>query len=342
MPYYGDFYWYCENFVNRSRKPRIERKFSNFVSGDRIQLKNLEIEPFEVDHSIYGAYGFLIHTSEGIIAYTGDLRLHGPRSKLTEEFIKKMTETNPEVIISEGTRIEEKQSGPSETDVYSGLVNLVANTKNLVVANFAPRDLDRLKTFLEASKSVNRKLVVSLKQAYLLKSLELYARELALPLVQDESLSVYIHRSSWGVFNSRDYYKWQREFLNYENAVTFKDVRTKQNEYVFFCDYFSLHELNDIQPSKGSRYVYSLSEPHDEEQQIDYERMLNWLNHFNLGIDILHSSGHLCCSDLQKMIGLVKPTILIPIHTNKPQLCKNILNEHSNVVLPEIGKPIVL
>jgi ribonuclease J len=55
--------------------------FKSFRTGDKIRIDSREIIPIHVDHSIPGAYGFIIHTSEGTIIYTGDLRLHGPRSR---------------------------------------------------------------------------------------------------------------------------------------------------------------------------------------------------------------------------------------------------------------------
>ena len=40
-------------------------KFKTFRTGKKIKIDSVEIEPFHVDHSIPGAYGFVIHTSNG-------------------------------------------------------------------------------------------------------------------------------------------------------------------------------------------------------------------------------------------------------------------------------------
>lgn len=75
--------------------------FRAFRTGDKIRIDNIEIWPIHVDHSIPGAYGFIIHTTEGAIIYTGDLRLHGPVGKMTEEFVAKAAEEHPTARICE-------------------------------------------------------------------------------------------------------------------------------------------------------------------------------------------------------------------------------------------------
>jgi len=50
--------------------------FRSFRTGDSITVDGLEIEPVHVDHSVPGAYGFIIHTSSGAVVYTGDFRAH--------------------------------------------------------------------------------------------------------------------------------------------------------------------------------------------------------------------------------------------------------------------------
>ncbi len=63
----------------------IPRKINEFRTGDKFKIGSLEVEPIHVDHSVPGAYGFIIWTSEGPIAYTGDIRSHGTNSKMTRD-----------------------------------------------------------------------------------------------------------------------------------------------------------------------------------------------------------------------------------------------------------------
>lgn len=79
--------------------------YKTFRTGDKIKVGNLVVEPIHVDHSIPAAYEFLIHTSKGTIVYTGDLRAHGPRSAMTQEFIEYARACEPIALICEGTRM---------------------------------------------------------------------------------------------------------------------------------------------------------------------------------------------------------------------------------------------
>jgi len=48
----------------------IERKIETFTTGDKFKIGCMEIEPIHVDHSVPGAYGFIIYTSSGPIVYS--------------------------------------------------------------------------------------------------------------------------------------------------------------------------------------------------------------------------------------------------------------------------------
>jgi len=69
--------------------------YRTFRTGDRIRVGHLEVEPIHVDHSIPGAYGFIIHTSAGAVVYTGDVRAHGPKHEMTLEFLEAAKRAEP-------------------------------------------------------------------------------------------------------------------------------------------------------------------------------------------------------------------------------------------------------
>ena len=77
-----------------------DHDYKTFKTGDKIKINDWEIEPIHVDHSVPAAYGFLIHTPEKEIAYTGDYRLHGPRNDLSEDFLKRLEASDIDLLIT--------------------------------------------------------------------------------------------------------------------------------------------------------------------------------------------------------------------------------------------------
>jgi len=74
-----------------------------------------------------------------------------------------------------------------------------------------------------------------------------------------------------------DYAEWQREFLNYPNAVDYRDIKANQKNFIFFCSDFRLRDLIDIKPDEGAAYIRSLTEPFDLEILVD--RFMNEMRH---------------------------------------------------------------
>ena len=311
---FSEVYKYKENFVDRRKKPEEIRKFNVFESGKKFKIDGIEILPLAIDHSIYGAVGMIIYASEGVIVYTGDIRLHGINNKLTSKFIAKAAEEKPDLLLVEGTRVKEASHGNSEQQVYESVNSHIANTKELVCCSFPNKDMDRLNTFFNAASKNKRKLAIPAKMMYLL---ELFNGK---NVPKADELALYMDRRSWGRFEEQDYDGWQRKYLKYKNMVTFEDIMKNQNKYVFFCDFFNLNELLDVKPKLGSSYIYSLSEPFNEEMQIDRRRMENWLNHFKLPMFKAHASGHASGSEIKELIQKVNAKKVIPIHTEHAEV----------------------
>jgi len=144
--------------------------FRSFRTGDSITVDGLEIEPVHVDNSVPGAYGFIIHTSNGAVVYTGDFRAHGTKSEMTSDFVEKVKEADPAAVVTEATNMT-GASISSEAEVRNKLNIIVGQTSGLVLADFAHADVDRLNSFYRTAKKNGRCLAVSLRQACMLKAL---------------------------------------------------------------------------------------------------------------------------------------------------------------------------
>ena len=79
--------------------------FRTFRHKDKINIGSLEVELLHVDHSIPGAYGMVISTSNGAVVYTGDFRDHGAKPEMTQEFVSISKDHEPAVLITEATNM---------------------------------------------------------------------------------------------------------------------------------------------------------------------------------------------------------------------------------------------
>jgi len=311
-----------------------EHPYETFRTGHKIRIGHLMVEPIHVDHSIPASYGFIIHTSEGEIVYTGDLRAHGPRKEMTKEFAEKAFESEPVAMITEGTRMvkTEQRKNFSELEVKNLSNEIVCKTKKIVFVAHYGRDTDRFRTFYNVAKNNDRKIVISPKTAYLLSRL-VHDKHLHLPdPMKDENILVYYKRKKTGSFLEGDYYLWERAFM--EKMVNYKFVHEHQSEIIMDLDFYQFTELIDIKPDAGSHFIYSMSEPYSEED-IEAEVMHNWLDHFKIKFHQLHASGHLNRHQLTDLINYIKPKRIFPVHTENPELFRSI---YKNVCLIEYGK----
>jgi len=311
-----------------------EHRYETFRTGDKIKVDDLVVEPVHVDHSIPAAYGFLIHTSKGTVVYTGDLRAHGPRKDMTEDFKDKACESEPVAIICEGTRMvaKEKRKNYSERQVERLSDKVVSSTDKIVFVTRYSRDMDRFRSFLNVAKDNDRKIVVSPKTAHLLSRL-MEDKRLDLPdPLKDERILVYYKRKKSGEFEEKDYYIWERDFM--EKMAMYEFVRKNQSKLVMDLDFYQFAELIDIKPSPGSQFIHSMSEPFSEED-IEDQVMHNWLDHFKMNFHQLHASGHLNREELTGLINYINPKRIFPVHTENQQLFKKI---SGNVQTIKYGK----
>jgi ribonuclease J len=297
--------------------------FRTFRTGERIRVGGLEVEPVHVDHSVPGAYGFVVHTSEGALAYSGDFRAHGPKASMTWDFAGRAAEAEPVVFLCEGTNLV-RGDLRSEGEVLEKVDHVVGRTRGLVLANFSGADVDRLKTFHEVARRNNRVLAVSLRQTFLLRAL-FKDRGLEVPDVLGDP-NVVVYRKL-----KKTYYKWEQEIINSAKVKTSKDVREMQDKVILVSTSYDMNELLDIRPGPGGAFINSTSEPFNEELEMDHERFVNWLNHLGLPLYQLHSSGHMMPTELREVVGKVGAKRLVPIHTEQPELFGLFVKDLANV-----------
>ena len=302
-------------------------KFETFRTGSKIRLGSIEVEPIHVDHSVPAAYGFIVHTSEGTLVYTGDLRVHGPKSRMTDDFIERARQAKADALLAEGTNLI-GATLTTEAEVQSKISSIIQASSKLVLADFSNVDVDRFRTFYNVAKENGRTLAISLRQAHLLSKLVAEGRIDIPDVAHDENVVVY-QRSK------KRYYEWEKSVLSFQNVVEASDIKNMQSKTVLVSSASSFKELVDIRPEPGSCFILSISEPFNEEQEFEFERVVNWLDHFGLPMYHVHCSGHIMPDQLKSAIARISPKTVYPIHTDHPELYAKFISGVASVTVPQ-------
>lgn len=296
-----------------------KHEFRTFRTGSTVKVGSLEVEPIHVDHSVPGAYGFLVHTSEGCVVYSGDLRMHGPRGDMTREFVYRAAEERPVAMICEGTRVSEDDPREqlTEADVRARSQALISRKDKLAVVSFYPKDVDRIRTFREVARDTGRRFVVSTKVAHMLESLRDDPRMEVPDPLSDPNMLVYVRTGL------RKPYPHDKAYLDKlgscDHVVDAKYVSKHQKKLIFHADFTQLTELIDIVPEPGSLFIRSKSEPF-EEDEVQEEVFQNWISWFQLDFHQVHASGHASMQEIFDTVNQIGPSCVIPVHTEHPEL----------------------
>ncbi len=334
----------------KGKESEISRDIKIINPYEKFNLGNISLESAPVDHSLPGACAFLVEAGDDAIVYTGDLRFHGRNSKLTKKFVKKAHQFEPTKMLCEGTRMD-KDSNISEESIEEKATQMVDGYKDHVIVNYPIRDLDRFLTFYKVAQNTGRTMVVDLKEAYILN---LFTEEGYYPNLD---VAIYLPRRSWGLIGDEacaclegdwvscselhkqhiedGFKKWEKDFLDLENSVTYKDIRDNPTDYIFSCDFFQFKELIDVKPDKGL-YIWSKTEPFNDEMEIDFQKAQNWIKHFNLEMitEGMHGSGHANKNEILNMIKEINPEQVCPIHTEKKEEFLKLKEDGIEVIYP--------
>jgi ribonuclease J len=215
----------------------------------------------------------------------------------------------------------------------------------LAIADFGPRNVERLQVFLDAARRTGRMLLLQPKDAYLLN---------ALHLVDPDTCPAPDSGTHVGLFDDPKSAPraWERETREAWRApiVRAEKVSETPGDYLLADSLWDLNDLPDLEGISGGVYLFSNSRAYDDEQAADLDRLRNWVRW--LGLDLigdpddpdspaLHASGHACGDELADFVRAVKPDILIPVHTEHPEWWEGRLKGSGiEIRKPEVGKSI--
>ncbi|CRK80466.1 ribonuclease J [Neobacillus massiliamazoniensis] len=272
--------------------------FNEIDSSTIVEMETVNVSFFRTNHSIPDSVGICIHTSEGIIVYTGDFKFDQGATKLYKPEIGKMAAIGEEgvlCLLSDSTEAEKPGYTTSEATVEREMSNAFYNAPGRIIAACFASDINRIQHIFNASAENNRKVAVvgkSLEQIYHI-ALDLGYLEVA------EDLIIPIS-------NLKDYQDHEIVILMTGSQGEPIEALQKMTKHT--------HKLVNIQP--GDTVLIAASPLRGSE--LFLSKTVDML--FRAGANVvsgkraLHVSSHGSQEELKFMINLMNPKYLIPVH----------------------------
>ncbi|HOG23734.1 MAG TPA: MBL fold metallo-hydrolase [Candidatus Omnitrophota bacterium] len=276
-------------------------------------VEDIKVTPFLVDHSAYGAMAFLIEADGKRVFYSGDFRGHGRKAKLFEKLI---ADPPPDIdaLLMEGTMMgRQAEDTQTEDELELVIADEARVHEGMKLFICSGQNIDRLVTFYRATKRSNATFVLDLYAVNILQ--EINDRG-TLPVPSPGFKDVKVLFTKHFMKRLLHYKKedWFTRWRPHEISPA-QLQRAGKRCFVMFRD-SSVHELKGIIP-KDSVMFYSMWSQYTLEPA--FEKTLTFLDENKVAFKEVHTSGHAILSDLKRLAGKMKPGIIIPIHTERPE-----------------------
>lgn len=296
------------NITDGEKMPLHEKLYER-NAGDRWKLTpNVDAEFVHLTHSTPQAVAIVLHTKQGTGIYAPDFKFdeHPTKGKKTDE--KRLKELRgADVLIMDSLYAHKAEKVPSENYARSMLFNILTkeNTEGkIVIATTFASHIFRLQTFLELAKKLGRRPV------FLGRSLYKY-------VTAAEKLEIADFREAEVVPFGSKVRSALKKIKDPENCL----FVTTGNQGEPKAALFKIIDGDWLPFEQHDLVVFScITIP--VEPNITYRDQLEGMIE-KKGMQVLkdiHVSGHGAQEDQKRMIGLVKPKHVIPMHAEPHKL----------------------
>jgi ribonuclease J len=269
------------------------------------QIGDLTVTAYPVDHSAYGAVGFLVEHGGRKVFYTGDLRFHGRKLGMSQRIVRELR-GKLDLLVTEGTNVGRTQTGLSnEASVERTAITLSRLHPSLVTVSFSPQNLDRFVSFFKAAQQAGRTFVCDHYMAAVLYMLN----RSSFPRVKaDSNLRVYFPKRR----------KVIEKFEKHSRvaAITLDEILAAPHKFMMLVrPSIIAQDFGSRLPEKTLLHYGMWS---------GYRKKADWLKTEAMlaakhgAIHECHASGHALENDLFGFIAELNPGRILPVHTVSP------------------------
>ena len=139
---------------------KILREVNTFKFEDNINIGDMKIIPYRVDHSSYNSCMYLIESSGKKILHTGDFRFHGRKGNETISNLKRIGKID--LLITEGTSLSRNiMEYKKEEDLEKEVSNYMKKFDQVFIMQ-SSTNIDRTVSFVRAALKNKKNFVLDL------------------------------------------------------------------------------------------------------------------------------------------------------------------------------------
>lgn len=268
-----------------------------------IEIGDLKITPFLIDHSAFDSYMILVEANGESILYTGDFRSNGrkPFKWLLSELPNKV-----DFLICEGTTLSrEKYVSKTEKELENEVVKLISDIDAPVFILQSSMNIDRLVTMYRATKKCKR---IFLEDLYLAEITNAIGGSIPNP---NGFLDVK-------AFIAKAYPKEHSRYRLFSKygANKISKAQIERSKFVMCVRVSMLNYIKSLSKKmqlEGGLLIYSFWSGYRE--QLAMKEFLKECENLGLKIVTEHTSGHADADTIKRLIEHTNPLKIIPVHT---------------------------
>ncbi|MST80512.1 RNase J family beta-CASP ribonuclease [Lactobacillus equicursoris] len=150
--------------VQRENKKRNNRLFNVIDADTEIDFKNASISFFHTTHSVPDSLGIVIHAPQGQIVYTGDFKFDpsaSPAYRTDMTRLAEIAEGGVLALLSDSSNAEAHFPNASENEVGSYITDVFRNAKGRIIVAGKASNLNRVQQVINAAAATGRRVLLT-------------------------------------------------------------------------------------------------------------------------------------------------------------------------------------
>ncbi|MBM4039064.1 MAG: MBL fold metallo-hydrolase [Planctomycetes bacterium] len=267
-----------------------------------------------VDHSAPDAIAVEVQADDRKVLYSGDLRGHGRKKALFEHLVARPP-CNVDVLLMEGSTLD--RGAPeyaTEAAVECAVLSYLEGQGNLAMLFCSAQNLDRIVTAFRVARRTGRTLVVDLYGAFVLHVLAPLSRNI--PQFSWDGVRVKFWHNQQKALEENGHGDFVRSVMRSGHGIRTPEIVERRAGILMLGRSNSIFGRFIAKfPVEGLKMVWSMWSGYLR----DDKYLKPFCERHGIQLKEIHTSGHATPADLARLVGAIRPRLLIPIHTMRPE-----------------------